>query len=140
MNLYGYEFQRDSDLAHYGVLGMRWGIRKDPQKAYERANKKYSRLKRKGIALAKKASKKELKAFAGKRDWDSYSKKMAKVQKLKRKAVRIDRKANKWLEAMSREFKNIPISNFPSGTALNPDKVDPVLASKLIYEIEKQNP
>lgn len=28
MNLYGYEFQRDSDLIHYGILGMRWGVRR----------------------------------------------------------------------------------------------------------------
>ena len=28
MNLYGYEFQRESDLMHYGVMGMKWGIRR----------------------------------------------------------------------------------------------------------------
>lgn len=28
MNLYGYEFQRDSDLVHYGIIGMKWGIRR----------------------------------------------------------------------------------------------------------------
>lgn len=28
MNLYGYEFQRDSDLAHHGILGMKLGIRR----------------------------------------------------------------------------------------------------------------
>lgn len=28
MNLYGYEIQRDTDLMHYGVKGMRWGVRR----------------------------------------------------------------------------------------------------------------
>lgn len=28
MNLYGYEIQRDADLVHYGVLGMKWGVRR----------------------------------------------------------------------------------------------------------------
>ena len=28
MNLYGYEFVRESDLIHYGVQGMKWGIRR----------------------------------------------------------------------------------------------------------------
>ena len=28
MELYGYEIVRESDLAHYGIKGMKWGVRK----------------------------------------------------------------------------------------------------------------
>lgn len=29
-----------NELQHYGVLGMKWGVRKNPSKAYARAVKK----------------------------------------------------------------------------------------------------
>ena len=28
MELYGYEFIRESDLTHHGILGQKWGIRR----------------------------------------------------------------------------------------------------------------
>lgn len=38
---YNYGPYTDSEyLAHYGVLGMKWGVRKDPSKAYGKAIKK----------------------------------------------------------------------------------------------------
>lgn len=32
-------------LQHYGVLGMRWGVRRNPSKAYRKASKKASKLR-----------------------------------------------------------------------------------------------
>lgn len=34
----------DRELQHYGVLGMKWGVRKNPTKAYVKATKKQRRL------------------------------------------------------------------------------------------------
>lgn len=36
----------DRELQHYGVLGMKWGVRKNPTKAYVKATKKQRRLDR----------------------------------------------------------------------------------------------
>lgn len=36
--------QLDNEMKHYGVLGMKWGVRRDPKKAYARASEKLAKL------------------------------------------------------------------------------------------------
>ena len=49
-------------LAHYGVLGMKWGVRHDPKKAYQKAKNKLDKLESKAKKKQAKASKYRTKA------------------------------------------------------------------------------
>lgn len=44
MNEHNYILTKDGQLCHYGVLGMKWGVRKNPSKAYVKATRKKQRL------------------------------------------------------------------------------------------------
>ena len=43
-----------NELQHYGVLGMKWGVKRNPTKAYIKASKKRDRLNK--WVVAKKIS------------------------------------------------------------------------------------
>lgn len=48
----------DEALAHYGVMGMKWGVRKDPERAYSKAREKSDSLRKKArISSQKKVEK-----------------------------------------------------------------------------------
>ena len=79
-------WETSQSLAHYGVLGMKWGVRKDPKAAYQKASNKLSRLndsafKKKGKSL--KSSGKDIRA-------------QEKVQKLERRRSRQERRLDNW--------------------------------------------
>lgn len=116
------EQEGQDDIEHYGVLGMKWGVRKDPQRAYERANKKLEKLDRRIIKSEKKVEKaqkksikkqeKAIKAFFFPKDKSRRAiKSLKKVNKLHLKAQKRMRKAVKWYQSMEDAFRDVKLSD-----------------------------
>lgn len=112
-------------LEHYGVLGMKWGVRKDPQRAYSKSMRKLGKLEAKSQKKRFKAekfkAKSDKKAFkAGMTASQSkYQKLSAKSRKLQAKssaanfkAAKYERKARKWVQAMNKNFADVKVSDF----------------------------
>ena len=104
-------------LAHYGVLGMRWGVRKNPGRAYEKATKKFNKLSSKSDrAMDKSAShrrKGERTAAIGMGS-KSRARHTRLAGKYKRSAARSAESASKWLKSMEKAFQNTEYSKLDS--------------------------
>lgn len=117
-----YVISENQSLEHYGVLGMKWGVRHNPKKAVEKANKKLKKLHDQTKKSEMEADKKVKNAFTRQVKADSarlfkaYKKAKASVASSDASTALAKVQANKlkakdWVKKMDKVFTKANIKN-----------------------------
>lgn len=112
-----YEKPDLKDLEHYGVLGMKWGVRKDPSKAYRKASTKASKLKKKYIKRSSKAAvsqnvaMKKMSRATNERKYRKAIRYQTRAARRNLTAAKTQKRLYKWEQKMKETFKDVKLSD-----------------------------
>lgn len=128
---------QNAELQHYGVLGMKWGVRKNPTKAYNKADKKKKKLEAKSAKYAVKSAKLRSKSLkksvraTSERQYKKARKLEFESNKLNLKSAKLQKKGLKWTKAMEKTFAGYDIKRLSKMEQKE-------LGQKYIYEVIKR--
>lgn len=113
-----------SELYHYGVLGMRWGVRRNPSVAFKKATKKANKLNHKVNKATENLKKRTAKFDKVNKSYSGFGiasrgdlagaaqRYYSAKKKLNKKSV----KAQKWETEMEKTFSNVSVNSIDKDT------------------------